>query len=90
VGDRPATIGIGAKVVGHTRRVAFQVAEVAISNNLFAGLDGGPTAVPVASSASGHYGTGKAFEKIANTDHIGRRRRRHPANVGLDICAKHE
>ena len=31
--------------------------------------------------ASGRYGTGKV-EKIANTGHIGRRRRRHPANVG--------
>ncbi len=36
VGDRPATIGIGAKVVGHVRYVAFQMAEVAISKNLFA------------------------------------------------------
>ena len=39
VGDRPATIGIGAKVVGHARAVAFQMAAVAISNNLFAGLE---------------------------------------------------
>lgn len=38
VGDRPATIGIGAKVVGRTRAVAFQIVEVAISNNLVAGL----------------------------------------------------
>ena len=59
VGDRPATIGIGAKVVGHARTVAFQMAAVAISENLFAGLDGGATAVPAASSASGHYGTGQ-------------------------------
>ena len=36
VGDRPATIGIGAKVVGHVRCVAFQMAEVAISKYLFA------------------------------------------------------
>jgi hypothetical protein len=36
VGDRPATIGIGAKVVGRTRAVAFRAVEVAISNNLFA------------------------------------------------------
>jgi len=36
VDDRPATIGIGAKVVGHARYVAFQLAEVAISKNLFA------------------------------------------------------
>ena len=34
--ERPATIGIGAKVVGHARYVAFQMAEVAISKNLFA------------------------------------------------------
>jgi len=42
----------------------------------------GATAVPDASSASGHYGTDNPIEKIANTGHIGRRRRRHPANVG--------
>ena len=36
VGDRPAMIGIGAKVVGHVRCVAFQMAEVAISKYLFA------------------------------------------------------
>ena len=36
VGDRPATIGIGAKVVGHARSVAFKMAEVAISKNRFA------------------------------------------------------
>jgi hypothetical protein len=36
VGDRPATIGIGAKVVGRTRAVAFRAVEVAVSNNLFA------------------------------------------------------
>ena len=35
-GDRPAMIGIGAKVVGHVRCVAFQMAEVAISKYLFA------------------------------------------------------
>ena len=46
VGDRPATIEIGAKVVGHARTVAFHMAEVAISKNLFAGLDGDATAVP--------------------------------------------
>ena len=33
-------------------------------------------------SASGRYGTGNPLEKIANTGHIGRRRRRHPADVG--------
>ena len=32
-GERPATIGIGAKVVGHARYVAFQMAEVAISGS---------------------------------------------------------
>ena len=49
-----------------------------------AGLDGvhRATAVPDASSASGRYGTGNPIEKIANTGHLGRRRRRHPANVG--------
>ena len=48
-----------------------------------AGLDGvhRATAVPDASSASGHYGTGNPLEKIANTGHIFHRRRRHPANV---------
>jgi len=30
MGDRPATIGIGAKVVGRARYVAFQMAWVAI------------------------------------------------------------
>jgi hypothetical protein len=30
-GDAPATFGIGAKVVGHARYVAFQVPDVAIS-----------------------------------------------------------
>ncbi|MGO9642989.1 MAG: hypothetical protein ACLP1Y_16975 [Candidatus Acidiferrales bacterium] len=35
-GDAPATIGIGAKVVGHARYAAFQVPDVAISKNLFA------------------------------------------------------
>jgi hypothetical protein len=35
-GDAPATFGIGAKVVGHARYVAFQVPDVAISNSLFA------------------------------------------------------
>jgi hypothetical protein len=47
VSDRPATIGIGAKVVGHARTVAFQMAAVAISKNLCAGPDGGATAVRV-------------------------------------------
>jgi hypothetical protein len=65
------------------------MAEVAISKNLFAGLDGGATVVPADSSASGHYGTGNPLERIANTGQIGHRRRRHPANVGLEICAKH-
>jgi hypothetical protein len=48
------------------------------------GLDGidRATAVPDASSASGHYGTGNPIEKLANTGHIGRRQRRDPANVG--------
>jgi hypothetical protein len=55
--------GIGAKVVGHARTVAFQMAEVAISKNLLAGLDGDATAVPAASSASGHYGTGDPLRK---------------------------
>ena len=52
-----------------------------------AGLDGvhRATAVPDASSASGRYGTGNPLEKIANTGHIGRRRRRHPANVGSTL-----
>jgi hypothetical protein len=50
-GRRPATIGFGAKVDGHARTVAFQMAAVAISKNLFAGLDGGATPVPAASSA---------------------------------------
>ena len=36
VGDRPATIRIGAKVVGHARYVAFRMAEAAIPKNLFA------------------------------------------------------
>jgi hypothetical protein len=36
VGDRPTTIGTGGKAVGRARHVAFQMAEVAISNNLFA------------------------------------------------------
>ena len=36
MGDRPAMIGIGAKVVGHVRSVDFQMAEIAISKNLFA------------------------------------------------------
>jgi hypothetical protein len=40
------------------------------------------TAVPDASSASERYGTGTPLEKIANTGHLSRRRRRHPANVG--------
>jgi hypothetical protein len=31
VGDRPATIGICAKVVGHAGKIAFQLAAVAIS-----------------------------------------------------------
>ena len=35
VGDRPATIGIGAKVVGHARHVAFQMAEIAIPRQMF-------------------------------------------------------
>ncbi len=35
-GDAPATIGIGAKIVGHARYAAFQVPDVAISKNLFA------------------------------------------------------
>jgi hypothetical protein len=51
---------------------------------------GSATAVPAASSASESYRTGDPLEKIATTDHIGRRRRRHPAHVGLEICAKHE
>jgi hypothetical protein len=36
VGDRPATIGVGTKAVGHARDVALQMVEVAISKNLFA------------------------------------------------------
>ncbi len=35
MGDRPATIGIGAKLVGHARTVAFHMGEVAVSKNLF-------------------------------------------------------
>ena len=65
------------------------MAAVAISDNLFAGLEGA-TAAPGASSASESYRTGNPLEKIATTDHIGRRRKRHPAHVGLEICAKHE
>jgi hypothetical protein len=65
------------------------MAEVAISKNLFAGLDGGATAVPTASSGSGRYGTDNPIEKIANTGHIGRPRR-HPANVGLEIRPQRE
>jgi hypothetical protein len=33
---RPPSDDCGAKVVGHVRYVAFQMAEVAISKNLFA------------------------------------------------------
>ena len=44
------------------------------------------TAVPDASGASGRYGTGNPLEKIAYTGHLGRRRRRHPANVGLGLA----
>jgi hypothetical protein len=43
-----------------------------------------------ASSASAPYGTGNPLETIVNAGRIGRRRRRRPANVGLEICAKHE
>jgi hypothetical protein len=35
-GGRPATIGIGANVVGYARYVAFQMTEVAASKNPFA------------------------------------------------------
>ena len=52
VGDRPATIGIGAKVVGHARAVAFQMAAVAISNNLFAGLEARRPFLPPAARRS--------------------------------------
>jgi hypothetical protein len=38
----------------------------------------------LSSSASGRYESGKPLEKIAAADHIGRRRRLHPANVGLN------
>jgi hypothetical protein len=46
VGDRPATIGSGAKVVVDARAVAFQMAAIAISNNLFAGLEARRTFLP--------------------------------------------
>jgi len=36
VGDRAATIGIGAKVVDLARTVALQMAEIVNSKNLFA------------------------------------------------------
>jgi len=35
---REKLIKIGAKVVGHARYMAFQMAEVAIPRNLFAGI----------------------------------------------------
>jgi hypothetical protein len=36
VGDRTATVGIGANVIGHVRHVAFEMAEVARWKNVFA------------------------------------------------------
>jgi hypothetical protein len=38
VGDRPATIGVRAKVVRHERCVVLPLAEATISRNLFAGM----------------------------------------------------
>ena len=38
IATREKLIKIGAKLVSHGRHVAFQMAEVAISRNLFAGI----------------------------------------------------
>ena len=65
------------------KRDAFELKLTGDVRYCRAGLDGvhRATAVPDASSASGRYETGNSLEKIANTGQIGRRRRRHPANV---------